>query len=271
MNPHLAELHVYPVKGARGMAVSEWPVDGFGPRFDRRWMLIGNDGTAITQRERPRLALIQPLLDGDVLRLDVDGSSSSVSVSTSTGGPRRQVIIWNDVVEAEDAGDEPARWLSDFLGVDCRLVYMPDDVRRQVSPSYARPGDHVSFADAYPFLLISREALDDLNRRMDRPIPMNRFRPNLVVAGVLPHAEDGWSTVRIGEIAFDVVKPCARCAVPTIDQATAAQGKEPLRTLATYRRRNGAVTFGQNLIHRARGQLRVGDDVAPAPSRLPQD
>lgn len=264
MSPHLAGIFVYPVKGARGTAVPEWTVDSFGPRLDRRWMIVDSSGVAITQRERPRLALLEPQLDGSRLRL-VTSAGGAVTASTEGQRARRPVVIWNDVVDAEDAGDEPAARLSDFLGVACRLVHIPDDVVRQVNLTYGRAGDRVGFADAFPFLLTSQEALDELNRRLERPIPMNRFRPNLVVAGVEPHAEDGWSSVRIGDITFDVVKPCARCAVPTIDQQTGVQGKEPLRTLATYRRQNGAVMFGQNLIHRGVGQLRVGDPVQATP------
>jgi len=137
-----------------------------------------------------------------------------------------------------------------------RLTF-PDAVR-PVDPRYARPGDRVAFADAFPVLLISEDSLEELNRRLAEPVPMNRFRPNLVVRAGEPHAEDGWRRIRIGEVEFDVVKPCARCAITLTDQATAERGKEPLRTLATYRTRNGKVLFGQNLIHRGRGAVRVG-------------
>jgi uncharacterized protein YcbX len=176
-------------------------------------------------------------------------------------GPRRSIRIWDDVVHATDLGDEAARWISSFLGADCRVVFMPDDVVRPVDPRYAQPGDRVGFADAYPFLLISQGALGELNRRLKSPLPMNRFRPNLVVDGVPPHAEDGWARIAIGGVMFEVVKPCARCVVTTTDQETGERGHEPLRTLATYRRTNGKVHFGQNLIHQGGGELRVGDAV----------
>jgi uncharacterized protein YcbX len=260
VTPHLSAIVVYPLKGARGTSVPHWEVDAFGPRFDRRWMIVDPRGVAVTQRERPRLALLQPHLEPTALVLTaVDAEPLRLAATGARG--RRQVVIWDDAVEAEDMGDDAARWVSGFLDLDARLVHMPSDVTRQVSRTHGLDGDRVGFADAYPFLLISQAALDDLNHRTDQPIPMNRFRPNLVIDGVEPHAEDGWAHVRIGAIAFDVVKPCARCTVPTIDQETGQQGKEPLRTLATYRRTNGKVTFGQNLIHRNLGELRVGDVV----------
>jgi uncharacterized protein YcbX len=138
---------------------------------------------------------------------------------------------------------------------------MADQVVRPANPAFAPPGARVSFADGFPFLLISEESLADLNGRLAVPLPMNRFRPNLVVAGCEPYAEDGWKEIRIGDVKLRVVKPCERCLVTTTDQATGERGKEPLRTLATYRKVGNDVMFGQNVVHENTGELRVGDAV----------
>jgi uncharacterized protein YcbX len=171
------------------------------------------------------------------------------------------VQVWKDVVDACDAGPEAARFLSAHLGMDARLVRMPDDTLRQVRLDYARPGDRVGFADAFPLLVIGEGSLEELNRRLETPLPMLRFRPNLVIAGTAPNEEDAWRRIRIGDTELDVLKPCDRCVVTTIDQTTGMAGKEPLRTLSTYRRWNGKVYFGKYAVHRGRGTVRVGDEV----------
>jgi uncharacterized protein YcbX len=260
LSPSLTGLFVYPIKGARGTALDCAAVDSFGPRFDRRWMIVAADGIAVTQRDDARLALIRPQLVGEALVLTAAGMPD-LPLPIDAAGPDVPVRVWADAVRAVDCGDEAALWLSDFLRAAYRLVFMADDVVRPVNPAFGRPGDRVSFADGYPFLLISQAALDELNSRLAVPVPMDRFRPNLVVGGVAAHAEDGWARAAIGAIRFDVVKPCPRCAVPTVDQDTARRSNEPLRTLATYRRIGGQVMFGQNLIHRGTGVLRRGDAV----------
>lgn len=174
------------------------------------------------------------------------------------GGRRGLVSVWGDVVEALEMGAEPDRWFGSLLGTECRLVYQPDDAVRQVDPRYAEARDQVGLADGFPFLAISSASLEHLNARLTEPVPMDRFRPNLVVGGCAPHAEDGWNRIRVGDIGFRVAKPCARCSIPLVDQATAARGKEPLRTLAGYRRFGGKILFGQNLLHDGPGTLSVG-------------
>ncbi len=169
--------------------------------------------------------------------------------------------VWDDLVESLPVSDGTDRWFSEFLGLRCRLVYLPDESVRPVDPAYGRPGDQVGLADGFPFLLISEASLADLNARLEGSVPMNRFRPNLVVRGCGPFAEDDWKLVRIGPIAFRVVKPSARCHITTVDQETAATGKEPLRTLARFRRCGTRVLFGQNLIHDKTGTLRINDTV----------
>jgi uncharacterized protein YcbX len=219
------------------------------------------------------MALIETALMAGFLTLS---SSSQGSVSIALSGIRHpkseiEVTVWKDTVTGDDCGDEPAAWLADFLGLPCRLV--------QTGAAYARPiaphkipsalahgfssAHEVSFADAYPFLVISEESLADLNGRFDAPLPMNRFRPNLVVAGAAPYAEDEWKRFRIGGVVFHGATRCGRCVVTTTDQLTATRAHEPLRTLATYRRdAEGVVMFGRNLVHETKtGRLSVGDAV----------
>jgi uncharacterized protein len=257
----LSEIRVFPVKGAAAIDVTEWPLDEFGLRHDRRWMVVTDEGSFVTQRDRPRLGGIRQAIEGEFLLLESDGGGS-VRVPLNTIGPERPVRIWGDQVMATDAGEDAAAFLSGHLETAAHLVYMPEHTHRQVDRRYAEEGVRVGFADGFPLLLITQESLDELNDRLAEPIGMVRFRPNLVVAGASrPHAEDGWGRIAVGSVECDVVKPCARCVVPTIDPATGVGGREPLRTLATYRTWSRKVYFGQNAIHRAVGTLRVGDPV----------
>jgi len=258
-------LHVYPVKSCAGVALARAEVGPRGIRQDREYMVVeAATGAFLTPRELPRMALIRPALADGRLRLEAPGMPPIGVAPVPDGeGEAREVVVWKDACRAVDQGDEVAAWLGEFLGIDCRLVRMADDHVRRVDPAYATgERDQVGFADGYPFLLISEESLADLNGRLAEPLPMNRFRPNLVVAGGgAPFLEDGWRRVRIGGLGFAVVKPCARCAITTTDQATGARGKEPLRTLATFRRGERGVLFGQNLIHDGEGEIAVGDRV----------
>lgn len=257
----LSGLYVYPLKSCGGVAVGEWDVDERGFRYDRRWMLVDGANQFISQRELPRMALIRVHIDPDGLVVSApDMPSLHVPFLPPDGRPLR-ARIWDDVVDTLPVGAGADSWFSEFLGLRCRLVYLPEDSVRPVDPDYGRADDQVGLADGFPFLLISEGSLAELNARLERPLPMNRFRPNLVVGGCAPFAEDGWTVVRFGHITLRVVKPCARCAITTVDQGTATRGKEPLRTLATFRRHGSKVLFGQNLIHDETGTLRVGDPV----------
>jgi uncharacterized protein len=269
----VAAITVHPLKGAAGIQVDDWPLDAFGLRWDRRWVLVDDEGVFLSQRAHPRLALVRPrLVDRDGapatecerasgLRLELpDGGMANLALLPARGDEVR-VRIWRDRVSGLAPGGEADRQLSRFLDTPVRAVVLPEDGDRPVDPGYARDA-RVAFADGFPVLLLSVESLEELNRRLSEPVPMDRFRPNLVVQGVgAPHAEDGWRRIRIGDVPFDVVKPCARCAVTTVDQRSGVRGKEPLRTLATYRARNLQVYFGQNLVHRKGGRLRVGAPV----------
>jgi len=173
--------------------------------------------------------------------------------------PEREVEVWGDRCLAWSMGQEAQNWFTEVLGVDCELVYMPEKSDRPTDHGKFGPEEQVSFADAYPFLLISESSLADLNQRLDNPIPMNRFRPNLVVRGCNAFAEDQWSSIQINNVTFQVAKSCARCTIPTVDQSTGQRNPEPLKTLATYRHWDGQIWFGQNLIHQSLGELKVGD------------
>jgi hypothetical protein len=257
----ITELHVYPIKGAGGVSLTHTSLDAFGMADDRRWMIVDERGVFVSQREHPGLALLRVELQPDELVLrSARAGEARVPRHGGTGAPVR-VRVWGDTVAAIDTGDAAARTVSVHLDAPVRLVHMPDSSVRGVDPDYGRASDRVSFADAFPLLLIAQESLDALNARLPWPIPIVRFRPNIVVAGARAHAEDEWRRIRPGSIECDVVKPCSRCATTTIDPATGVRGKEPLRTLATYRAWNQKVWFGQNLIHRQQGEIAVGDPV----------
>jgi uncharacterized protein YcbX len=253
----LSSLHVYPIKSCGGLSPAEWDVDSFGLRHDRRWMVATLTGAFLTQREEPRLALIRPALTPDALVLRAPGMPDLAVPLVPPKSDRVRVEVWDDVTDGVPVAPEAAQWLSRYLGALVRLIWMPDDVLRPTDPTYAE-GYRVSFADGFAFLLISEASLEDLNRRLETPLPMNRFRPNLVVRGTEPFAEDAWRRLRMNGIEIDVVKPCDRCVVTTTDQDTAERGKEPLRTLATFRLVDGKVLFGQNVVHRGTGRLAVG-------------
>lgn len=257
----LSEIVVYPLKSAGGVSLTEAVVDRWGLRHDRRFLVVDPEGVFLTQRELPRLALITPKLQEKTLVLNAPGMDGLTLPLTSPDPPTRTVRVWGDTTLAIPLGRAADDWVSTFLGAPCSLVRFSDAAPRTVDPTYARPDDQVGFADGFPFLLIGEGSLGDLNGRLDEPLPINRFRPNLVVRGTPPYAEDAWHEVAVGEVTFRVVKPCARCSITTVEQTTGQVGKEPLRTLARYRRVGGKVMFGQNLIHDRPGTLRVGDPV----------
>lgn len=252
----VSELAIYPVKSMGQVAVERLRFDALGPVGDRRWMVVDETGRFVTQRQLARLCLIRPTLLADGLRLQAPGMAP-VEVQ-ATDLPRRRVEVWHDRCEGIDAGDAVADWLGRFLQRPLRLVRFPDQQLRQIDPDYAQPGERTAFSDGFPLLLIGQASLDELNRRMSTPLSMRRFRPNLVISGAAPHAEDRWRRLRIGDLILRVVKPCSRCVIPSIDPDTAERGAEPLRTLATYRRRDNRIFFGQNVIVEGEGEIRRG-------------
>ncbi len=260
----VAELLIYPVKSLGGDAHRTAGVEPTGLAGDRRWMVVDAAGRFMTQREQPGMALVQARVAGEALVLSAPGMADLL-VPVTPGGTDRAVTVWRDTVQARDAGDTAACWLTAAIGAPCRLVHLADPAARPLRPDFARDArEVVSFADGFPLLLASLASLADLNGRMARPVPMSRFRPNVVVAGAPAWAEDGWRRVRIGTAVFRVAKPCDRCVMTTIDQRTGLRpdGHEPLRTLATFRRdRQGRIMFGQNLVPEQCGVITAGDAV----------
>ena len=262
--PTLSSIWTYPLKSAAGVAVDAAAVERRGLAGDRRWMLVDTDGDFLSQRSHPRLALIDVEPTADGLCLSAPNQPPIEVSEPGASAERLPVTVWGDAVDAALAPAAAHAWCTTHLDTDVRLVFMPDASRRAVDSEYAvQADDIVSFADGYPLLLASAASLADLNARLDAPLPMNRFRPNLVVEGAAPWAEDTWRRIRIGDVIFQSVKPCGRCSVTTVDQQTATRGKEPLKTLATFRRRaeTGKVYFGWNLVPETTGTLRAGDAV----------
>ena len=262
MKPAIARLFVYPVKSLGGFEVDTWTLDEMGPRLDRRWMVLDGAGAFQTQRWQPRMALVRTALtpDGSV-RLSAPGMSDLVV--PPGGGARRTATVWKDECVAESCGASADQWLTAFLGMPARMVFLPEESVRPTRLRSAESLGRVSFADAYPFLLLSEASLSDLNGRLDVSLPLDRFRPNIVVRDVAPYGEDAWDTVMLGDVRFVVTKRCVRCVLTTIDQHTAQPGREPLRTLASYRRTPDGVVFGVNLAHVSPGTLSVGDLAIP--------
>lgn len=258
----VSALFLYPIKSCAGTSVPSATLDRRGFVGDRRFMVVDDGGRFVSQRTLPRIALVDPRIADGTITLAARGAPT-ITVPVVEEGPRRTVTVWRDACGAIDQGNEASRWLTAHLGIPCRLVRLADEVTRRVDPTYARRlDDEVSFADAYPLLLIGEASLGDLNGRLAIPLPMNRFRPNVVVRGSAPYGEDSWRDIQVGEVRATVVKPCARCVTTIVDQATGERGKEPLRTLATYRRgSDGEVYFGQNVIHAGQGTINVGDRV----------
>jgi uncharacterized protein YcbX len=257
----LTALNIYPIKSTTGIQLRAAQVTWQGLQHDRRWMIVDQQGKFMTQRKFPQMALITVQVGEDHLKITAPNQSPLALPLTPTSGAPLAVEIWGDRCQALSMGIDAQTWFSEFLQVPCQLVFMPESTHRPTDHGKLGNNQLVSFADAYPFLLISEASLADLNTRLEYPIPMNRFRPNLVVQGCDAFAEDTWQTIRIGEITFTVAKSCARCSIPGVDQTTGIASKEPLLTLAKYRLTNGEIWFGQNLVHHNLGRLQIGDSI----------
>lgn len=259
----VAALWVYPVKSCRGVAVESMELGPMGPEGDRRFMIAGEDGRFLSQRSLPRMTLIRtaPLAGGGV-RLAWEGDV--LEIPFPEAGETREVAVWNDRVQALDCGETAASWLRERLGVPCRLVAFPESGRR------LRQGGEVrstAFADAEPVLVTSEASLEEVNSVLERPAPMERFRPNLVVGGAAAWEEDGWRVLDVGGAVLEITRPCARCAIVAVDPETGARDTAPLKALAGMRRWDGEVWFGQNARVAVPGRVRLGDPVRVAASR----
>lgn len=254
-------LYCFPVKSLAAASCRAVTVDDWGPSGDRRWMVVDEAGAFVTQRQLPAMCRIQASWrDAELLLQDLDHPREAVRVDI----PRESVVsvkVWRDDCTAWDAGDEAADWLSQRLGRAVRLCFMPDSSFRQVDLDYAQPGERVSFADGFPFLICQLSSLSKLEEAVGHRLAMSRFRPNIVVEGGEAFAERHWRGLRIGELEFDLVKPCARCAIPTIDPATAERQRDVFTALRALCSDGREVHFGQNALHRGQGQVRVGDPV----------
>lgn len=258
------DIYVYPIKSLGGVLLTEALVEERGFQYDRRWMLVDKNGVFITQRKHPELALLNVVLGENGLHVTDQKSGESLEIPYGLESDEElTVTVWDDTMLAKAVDANLDRWFSDFLGFSVRLVTMPESTRRKVDPRYAVHGESVSFADGMPYLMIGQSSLDELNSRLDSPVPMNRFRPNIVFSGGAPFLEDSLRKVKIGELDFQIVKPCARCVMTTVDQRTGEKGKEPLKTLSTYRAVNGKIYFGQNVVALDAGLIKVGDPLVP--------
>jgi hypothetical protein len=259
----ISQLFIYPVKSLGGFEVSSALLTDRGLQYDRRWMLVDKDGNFLTQREYAVMSLLQTAIENEQLIIyPKNNPFDKLSVSLH---PESQSIykvkVWDDVCDAQLVSDAADEWLSDKLSMQCRLVYMPDGERRKVDNRYAHAGEITSFSDGYPLLIIGQASLDDLNNRLEIPLPINRFRPNIVFTGGQPYDEDTMEHIRVNEIDMYGVKLCARCVVTTIDQTNATKAREPLKTLAGYRMANNKIYFGQNILHSQAGVLKRGDAI----------
>lgn len=259
----LSEIWVYPVKSLGGVRLAKAFTEERGLQYDRRWMIIDEENVFITQRVHQKMALIDVALLDDGLKISLRTNPDDFAIvpyQPETASPVT-VKVWDDIAEAVTVSDEADAWLSRQLGLRLRLVMMPHSTERKADPRYARHDENVSFADGFPYLVISQASLDDLNSRLAEPIEMRRFRPNFVISGTEPFAEDQWKQITIGDLRFEIVKPCARCVLTTINPETAEKGPEPLKTLATYRRNGNKILFGQNVTARDTGEIKVGDQL----------
>lgn len=255
----LSEIWIYPVKSLGGIQVTSAQVMEKGLKFDRRFMLVSDDGLFMTQRIYPKMALFKLSFDNGGFTIRFEQDHLALPSIPRIKGEQKTVHVWDDTLLANEVEGEYSQWFSDHLDIKCKLMYFPEENPRPVNPKYKVNDEHVSFADAYPFLIIGQSSLDDLNSRLAEPLPMNRFRPNFVFTGGEPYEEDHWRNFTIGSTRFVGVKLCDRCVLTTVNQDNAQKGAEPLKTLATYRRRDNKIYFGQNLVALDHSNIQVGD------------
>jgi hypothetical protein len=257
----LTEIWIYPIKSMGGIRLNSAKVEGKGLKFDRRWMLVDENNTFITQRKISRLALFKLEMKLDFFLVRFKNESIELPFCTPQNTKPILATIWDDQVSTIEVSENFSQWFSDKLGFQCKMVSFPEENTRLVDEQYAISQNHVSLADGYPILTIGQSSLDDLNQKLESPVPMDRFRPNLVFTGGQPYEEDSWKEFTIGMNKFMGVKPCSRCVLTTIDQLTGEQGKEPLATLASYRKRENKIYFGQNVISIDHHEIHEGDEI----------
>lgn len=261
----ISQLIIYPIKSLGAIDLQESNVMARGLAYDRRWLLVDENNHFITQRENTKMALIDVIFaenDGLLVSHRTKNIAPLLVPFTPQTTDTQNVVVWEDEISGIRVSDEADAWFSEVLEKDCRLMYQPDESIRLIDPDYAITGhEHSSFADGYPILLVGQASLDDLNSRLAEKITMNRFRPNIVFSGGEPFQEDKIKAFSVQNAKFAGVKPCARCVLTTINPSTAEKGKEPLATLATYRKSGNKILFGQNVVVHQEGVIRVGDEI----------
>lgn len=255
------DLYIYPIKSLGGIRLSQAIVEEKGFQYDRRWMLVDSRGHFLTQRTHQQMTFLKVDLSEEGLTVfDSKSANDSLFIPhNQISNQKIEVVIWDDRVIANLVDETADVWFSKKLEIACHLVIMPDFAQRKLSLKDAVNEQSVSFADGMPYLILGQESLQELNSRLVNKVKMDRFRPNIVFAGGESFVEDTWKKIKIGSISFQVVKPCARCIMTTIDQQTGEQGKEPLKTLSSYRTHDNKIYFGQNMVALQKGILRVGD------------
>ena len=273
----VSEINIYPVKSLGGISVNESVVEKRGFKNDRRFMLTDRNGEFFTQREFPKMATLAIKLNENGLEI-FDSENKKIEVPFGFEKSKMQKVrVWKSICDAFVLPDKINEWLSDVLETKCRMVYMPDETEREINPMFRQNNEIVSFADGYPFMLIGENSLNDLNEKLEAKLPMNRFRPNIVISDSKAFDEDNWKKIQIGETVFCATKPCARCVITTIEQSVGKfDGKEPLKTLAEYRKAKdvfpnnyesldlseNSVLFGQNFApENFGGKIKVGDEI----------
>ena len=253
-------LFVYPVKSLSGIEVTSFHTDEFGPVGDRRWMIVDDERRFVTQREHPELARVETQLDGDRVVINIPGEGE---FGLTASNDELRVLVWRDWVKALAGLREASDALSRFCRKPVSLVFMPDSSFRRVDAGRVDEYRRVGFADGFPFLVTNTASLAELNTRLEVPVEMRRFRPNIVVEGADAWDEDHWQSLSIGNNRLSIVKPCSRCVMTTVDPSTGLKDAavQPLRTRSRYRRTGEGVIFGQNAIHESPGLIRVGEPV----------
>lgn len=257
----VTQLFIYPVKSFAGISVEQSELDDMGLKYDRRWMVVSPEGVFITQRTVPKMSMIHTQINKGKLILSTEGKVSHEVPEISSTSKKLEVNVWNDNVLATKVGDDTDKWISDILGFDCHLVYIEDEVIRQCDLDFSEEGERTGFADGFPILIISEESLTDLNNRLESPVDMRRFRPNIVISGIEAFAEDKFSNFSINNVEMKAVKLCSRCPMPMVDPDLGERtSPEPILTLSKYRKWDNKIFFGMNIIHKNQGEISVGDE-----------
>ena len=252
-------LFIYPLKGAKAIALKDMEITETGPRWDREWMLIDEKNDFLTQRKKSQLCLIEQQIIGNKLRLRAPSMEPIDIPMDEYTDENLEITIFGEKAQGLHVSSLFDQWFSDYFKQPIQLIRSPQQKRRQTSKKHYKKDQDIHFADGYPFLLTSMATLEELNTRLSSPVSMNRFRPNIVIAGAPADQEDQWKSYKIGNVLFSSVKACSRCNVITVEQESGVKNLEPLQKLAEYRMQDGKILFGQNLIHENRGQISIGD------------